>query len=171
VVLVNGVNTLGEEGLDREPDQYSMWVLEPGKRYTIRGYYTMASAKNPAEPGKRKSALRRFEVLSDSESLLTEMGDPTKRGKIELLLFREPDRELPPPGVRPASMRSVTGRLASVQDVKGQILMLGTAKVARGLLAPPGARPDKQVTLRTLDFNGVLSGYRSITYYEKPREP
>jgi hypothetical protein len=168
VVLVNGVNTLGEEGVDREPDQYSMWVLEPGKRYTIRGYYTMENAKNAAEAGKRKSYMRRFEVLSESESLLAELGDPNKRGKIELILFRQPDGELPAVGVRAANMRSVTGRLPSLQDLKSRILMLGTAKVARGILAPPGPRPDKQLTLRALDFNGVLAGYRSITYYEKP---
>jgi hypothetical protein len=89
VVLVNGVNTLGEEGVDRDPDQYSMWVLEPGKRYTIRGYYTMENAKNVAAQGKRKSFLRQFEVLSDSASELVELGDPNKRGKVERISRRK----------------------------------------------------------------------------------
>jgi hypothetical protein len=171
VVLVNGVNTLGEEGADRDADQYSMWVLEPGKRYTIRGYYTMENAKGAGGQGKRNSSLRQFEVLSDSASELVELGDPNKRGKIELILFRQPDGEPPAAGVRAANMRSVTGRQPKLADLKAQILMLGTAKVARGILAPPGPRPDRQVTLRTLDFNGVLAGYRSIVYYEKPRQP
>ncbi len=170
VLLVNGINTLGEEGVDREPDQYSMWVLEPGKRYTIRGYYLLENAKKAAEAGKRKSAVRHFEVLPESESLFAELGDPNKRGKIELILFRQPDGELPPAGVRSVNMRSVKGRLASLQDLKSQILMLGTAKVARGLLAPPGPRPDKRLTIQTVDFNGVLAGYRVITYYQKPND-
>src|SRR5262249_14657458 len=148
-----------------------MWVLEPGKRYTIRGYYTMENAKGAAGQGKRNSVLRQFEVLSDSASELVELGDPNKRGKIELILFRQPDGEPPAAGVRAANMRSVTGRLPSLADLKARILMLGTAKVARGILAPPGPRPDRQVTLHTLDFNGVLAGYRGITYYEKPRQP
>jgi hypothetical protein len=169
VLLVNGVNTLGEEGAEREPDQYSMWVLDPGKRYTIRGYYTMEGPKDAG--GKRKTALRPFRVLSDSESVVAELADPSKRGKVELILFREPDGELPAAGVRPASMRTVTGRAANLQDLKDRLLKAGTTRAARGLLAPPAAQADSTVTIPTVPFNGVLAAYRCITYFEPPKRP
>jgi hypothetical protein len=169
VLLVNGMNTLGEEGVDREPDQYSMWVLYPGKVCILRGYYTVENPRDAAGKDRRKSAVRKFRVLSDSESGLAELGDSSKVGKVELLIYREPRGELPRVARRAVNMRSVTARGASFEEVKGQILRLGAAKRGRNLIAPPDPKATGTTTIQTVEFNGVLTGSRTITYFEGPR--
>jgi hypothetical protein len=169
VLLVNGVNTLGEEGVDREPDQYSTWVLEPGKLYTIRGYYTLENPKTISGKPERTSTFRKFKVLSDSESALADLGDSSKVGKVELLLYREVKGELPAAGRRAVNMRAVTARAADFQQVKGQILRLGGAKRGRNLLAPPGPRATGTTSIQTVEFNGVLTASRTLTYFDRPR--
>jgi hypothetical protein len=167
VLLVNGVNTLGEEGVEREPDQFSMWVLEPGKLCVIRGHYTMEAPRGAG--GKRKTAERKFRVLSDSESSLADLGDPSKVGKIELLIYREAGGELPAVAKRPVNMRAVTARGDSFEKVKGEILRRGTASADRNLLAPPDPKATGTTSVQTVEFNGVLAGARTITYFEVRR--
>jgi len=46
VILVNGVNTLGDE-MGREKEQFSRWVLEGGKTYAIYGFYPKETVVKP----------------------------------------------------------------------------------------------------------------------------
>src|SRR5262249_44216578 len=80
VLLVNGKNTLyGEDRLEESPDSLSRWILEPGVRYELRGFYR----RNNREYDP-------FEVMSDEESLKEEELDPhPKLGSIELIVFVE----------------------------------------------------------------------------------
>jgi hypothetical protein len=158
VLLVNGVNTLNKEA-DREADQYSMWVLEPGEEYVIRGYHT-ESGREP------------FEVLSESASVLSELGNP-KRGKIELFVFREaakpakpakePQEKLPGAAVRPLNLRA-TPRAATPEDLKDALWQAATTTVSRGIVRPGGVT--QPARLDKVTFDGALAGYRIFTYYQ-----
>ncbi|MGF1583466.1 MAG: hypothetical protein ACFCD0_29450 [Gemmataceae bacterium] len=74
VVLVNGVNTLGEETL-RSPANYSRWILEKDVTYTLDGFYT------------GDGGFQRFEVKSVKEAP-NKLIDQTRLGKITLYIFR-----------------------------------------------------------------------------------
>jgi hypothetical protein len=74
VIRVNGINTLLKEGTDKPVDQCMKWVLEPGKRYSIRGFYL--------EDGK---TVERFKVVAPDG--LSDL-DANKLGLIELDVFR-----------------------------------------------------------------------------------
>jgi hypothetical protein len=79
VLKVNGMNTLFEEPQDAV--NCTKWVLEPGKKYTIRGYYTEESGQN----------LKPFKVLSDEETRQKEgeLKDNNMLGLIEFHVFRQ----------------------------------------------------------------------------------
>lgn len=158
VLLVNGVNTLNKEADEREPDLYSMWVLEPGEEYVIRGYHT--------EKGRES-----FEVLSASASVLSELGNP-KRGKVELFVFREaakpatpakePQEKVPGAAVRPLNLRA-TPRAATPEDLKDAVWQAATTTVSRGIVRPGGVT--QPARLDKVTFDGALAGYRIFTYY------
>lgn len=78
VLKVNGLNTLFQETQD--PLNCTKWVLEPGKTYDIRGFYTGETGEN----------LLAFKVLSDEESRqkAEEMKDNTSFGCVEIFVFR-----------------------------------------------------------------------------------
>src|SRR5262249_44950798 len=78
VLLVNGVNTFLKEGPGKEPSQYAMWVLDkPGQKYTIAGFYPDLQRVEP------------FQVLADDQSQSFPLADETKRGLIEVFIFKE----------------------------------------------------------------------------------
>jgi hypothetical protein len=166
VLRVNGVNTLGEEDEEREPDQYSMWILEPGKKYTIRGYYSMEQPKGKG--GKGETFIKPFRVLSESESVLAPLANESKRGKIELIVFREASGDaLPDASLRPASLRTVSGRGKTLQDIRDHIQRVASASLSRGLVTPGDALAGPAI--RTVTFEGVVAGHRALTYFEIPR--
>ena len=78
VLKVNGMNTIFQETQD--PLNCTKWVLEPGKTYNIRGFYTGETGDN----------LLPFKVLSDEESKAKaeEMKDNTAFGCVEIFVFR-----------------------------------------------------------------------------------
>ncbi len=154
ILKVNGVNTLSKEGMEREPDEYSMWVLDPGVQYTIRGYYTPDKAFEP------------FQVLDDSESALASLADDSKRGKIELSVFRAaPVEALPDVGSRSVQLRSGGGiRAESYAEARGALRKVTSARRSRGLMVP-GENQGAPV-VRTTPFQGVLAGHRTISYFE-----
>src|SRR5262245_56833250 len=136
-----------------------MWVLEPGQEYVIRGYYT---------PEKGKSGKKDFKVLAESESVIDELDNP-KRGKIELLVFREPPKSaagdnLPKAVVRPLNLRDAPAG-KTLDEVRGAIRRASTARRVRGLLTPDTSRQPAP-EIQKVSFEGVLAGYRAVTYYQ-----
>jgi hypothetical protein len=159
VLLINGRNTLGEEAEEREPDQYSMWVLDPGKVYTISGYYTLEK-------------FRPIRVLSESASVVTDLENP-RRGKVEMYVFREPEKRedvLPAAAFRgrPVNLRPVPEQPKSFQEARARLRQAVTARTVRGIMVP--ANGQKAPEIQAVEFNGVLAGHRAITYFRGPGE-
>ncbi|MCI0464374.1 MAG: hypothetical protein L0Z62_46155 [Gemmataceae bacterium] len=159
VLLINGLNTLGEEEASgREPDQLSMWVLEPGKVYQVSGYYTLEKFKP-------------IRVLSESESVVTDLGNP-RRGKIEMYVFREPQKKedaLPSVALRgrPISLRPVPEQPRDFKDARARLRQAVTARTVRALMAP-STNGQKAPEIQAVEFNGVLAAYRPLIYYQGP---
>lgn len=153
VLLVNGINTLeGESAEALSPEQLSMWVLEPGKTYTIRGYYTLQKF-NP------------FKVLSESESVLTDLGNP-RRGKVELYVFRKAEGKALPAAIGPVSLRAVPAQPRSLKDARGQVMRAMSAKVSPRALVAPDDNGQAAPRLETVGFEGAFAGYRPIIYFQ-----
>lgn len=75
LLRVNGMNTLSEQKDERPFDQYSWWILEPNKDYTIRGFYN-------------SGAVKLFRVLAKADVDVSELGDNQERhGRIEFDVF------------------------------------------------------------------------------------
>ena len=135
VLRVNGVNTLHKEGPERQIDRCTKWVLEPGKEYTIQGFYL------------RDNKIEEFKVVSPAG--LTSL-DPLKMGMIEAAVFRQAGEEDPlstrrltnlrgldPAKPRPATLKEMKAELfASYQApaqfkgviVEGEVKQGGTIK-------------------------------------------
>src|SRR5262249_20650532 len=103
VLLVNGMNTLNKEEDRRQPDQYSMWILERGRKYTIDGHYTKKKGK-----GDNEFDTDPFTALSESESVLRlpQLANESKAGKIELLLFRQASGKPLQGAPKPSNLRT-----------------------------------------------------------------
>jgi hypothetical protein len=154
VLRVNGVNTLRKEADDREPQAYSMWVLEPGKEYVVRGFYPDSGT------------LETFAVLSDEASEQVELADSSRRGLIELALFREggKDAENNPALVRRSiSLRGVTPPAKDLAELRARLLRAGGAVGKMGLLMPGGK---ESVALDQVEFTSPqFAGELVIRYH------
>lgn len=82
VLAVNGKSTLMEEYIkDRRPEELTRWVLDPGARYTIPGFFTQYEGDN----------VKKFRVLSEAESerlLLENLSLLDQAGEIRVYVFR-----------------------------------------------------------------------------------
>src|SRR5262249_53324456 len=103
VLRVNGVNTLNKEGPDRQVDRCTKWVLEPGKVYTVRGFYL---------PDDR---MEEFKVVSPGA--LPSL-DPRKLGLIEVALFRKDDAADPLGSRRLTNLRGLAAGTETPADFK-----------------------------------------------------
>jgi hypothetical protein len=156
VLRVNGVNTSGANAEERDANQYSMWVLQPNKSYTIQGFY------------KDNGDLVPFKVLGDEESANYKLADETKRGQIELFLFRQvqvPLEKVEIPDVKLISFRQSAPRVETVEAAQNQVLAMKGPR-DRGLIVP--AEPLGKVQINTVPFNNVeLAGHFTIQYLNK----
>jgi hypothetical protein len=152
VLLVNGINTFRKETL-KPPGQYSKWVLaKPGMTYYVRGFYpTLAKA----EP---------FEILPEEESANYPLADSTRRGQIELHLFRQAVKTgETQPDLEP-SLRSDAAVAGTLEEAKQKIIS-STPAVKQGLILP-GAQAGK-ANIRLVPFNNnVYVGHVTITYFQ-----
>jgi hypothetical protein len=82
VLAINGKNTLYEEDVNGSSmaATCSKWLLEPGARCEIKGFYQDDNGK-----------FRRLRVLSEEESDEEELNGNPHLGKIQLLVFQEGD--------------------------------------------------------------------------------
>jgi hypothetical protein len=153
VLRVNGVNTSGADAEERDANQYSMWVLQPNKDYTIKGFY------------KENGDMIPFKVLGDLESANYKLADETKRGQIELFLFRQvqaPIEKVELPDVKLINFRQSAPRVETVEAAQNQVLALKGPRT-QGLIVP--AEPLGKVTLNQVPFNNVeLAGHFTIGY-------
>ena len=77
ILRVNGVNTADYDRTEKQINDYSMWVLDPNKDYTIRGFY----------PTSDKVVL--FNAMKRDDVDMSELGNERRIGKIDLDILRE----------------------------------------------------------------------------------
>jgi hypothetical protein len=164
VLAVNGKNTLyKQDRLEARPEGLAKWILEPGVRYTVRGYYHEGGLKY--EP---------FKVISEEESLAEEEQNlHPKLGAIELFVFTEGGKKSPVL-VREAGLRKPVG----AQKKKPQTAKEAAALVqqtsrrstkAAGLIKPGENTKDTEV--KTASFNDPqLQEYRAYWYYDRKKK-
>jgi hypothetical protein len=154
VILVNGVNTyLKESG--REPTQYSRWVLEqPNRPYTIAGFYPDSKTVEP------------FKVVADDQNSNITLADETKRGLIEVFVFRE-GKEPETSDQVGMTLRGFNLRAKTYQDaIKRLKANMRNAPTKKGLLIPD---PNQQAaSVQETDFqNPQLVASQVVEYYKK----
>lgn len=155
VLRVNGVNTAGGDTAERDADQYAMWVLDPGKLYTIEGFY-------------KDQKLQPFKVLAQGEQAAYKLADETKRGKIELFLFRQvqvPANSINIPDMKMVNIRESPPPQATAALAVAQVMaMMGPRD--RTIMVP--AEEARNVAVNQVPFNNVeLAGHLTITYFEQ----
>jgi hypothetical protein len=167
VLLVNGVNTLEGES-KREPHEYSMWVLEKDKPYTIRGFYFEDKDGPKTADGKVRVKLKEFKVIPEEELKTIELVDESRIGQIKLYLFRQAESDVEVvPDIRRRGFLGIEGQGQTFQDVRKQLRQTITRGVPRRNPIVPG-ETEKQRDLNAVSLpNAVLAGHRTITYFER----
>jgi hypothetical protein len=170
VLRVNGVNTADYDRTQKQISDYSMWVLDPNKDYTIRGFY----------PTSDKVIL--FTAANRDEVDSSELGNENRIGKIDLDILREApnltagnksglDLTIAKRGL---DLRA-TASAKTMKELKGQLRQLASRKATilakRGPLIVGGDTEETEVT--TTSFVGVHAIHMPITYSdardEQPR--
>jgi hypothetical protein len=152
VLRVNGINTLGKEGTEKQVDQYTKWVLEPNKTYTIRGFYvddTVELFKAVASPDK----------LGDL--------DPQKLGLIELDVFRAAGDVDEAFTKRKLSLRGLDARswkAESLAELQAKIKKSAQATAKRNVIV--GGEKEKTQVDSTDFKNPIHSGSMAIRYFQ-----
>lgn len=152
VLRINGINTLNMEGSDRQVEECSKWVLEPGKEYTIKGFYMSDNRVLP------------FQVVSPQG--LTSL-DPERLGLIEAAVFREEANILTSKEF--ANLRSLSSSKAkpkTLQELQNQIMASAKSPKAtgRGLIMPGEASGTTEVKATRFE-NPNYVGSLVIRYY------
>src|SRR5262249_38992064 len=149
--LVNGINTFRREIL-KQPQQFSKWVLQqPDKIYTIKGFYPTLDKSVP------------FDILPDEESASYPLADATRRGQIELHVFRQAVKAGGSQHDLDPSLRSENDVAGTLEEAKQKIIT-STPPVKQGLILP-GSQEGK-ANIRLIPFaNAVYVSHVTITYF------
>ncbi len=155
VLRINGLNTAAPEGSEKQIDQYTRWVLEPGKPYVIAGFYR--------EDGK---TVDRFKV----EASPAQKGalDPDKLGLIELDVFRSTTQAVASLKSEELSLRGLSAKTKGAKDLAElQLKLMGTTeagKTARRNVIV-GGDTEKTFVEETKFENPTHTGSMAIRYY------
>jgi hypothetical protein len=161
VVKVNGVSTL--ENDTSEDSACLKWILEPGKKYNLRGFYAQGKVDV-------------FKVLDDDESkALMSDGSKPKPGYIDIAVFHENQDGDPMKAGR--TLRNATARTRSVQHPatlkdakvnvqKRAVTSIHKGRKGRGLIVEGGGTEDK--TLETDEMKNPTAMYNVHISYFKP---
>jgi hypothetical protein len=158
VVRVNGVNTVDNDREDKDPPLYVRWILEPGREYALRGFYSKNKFVQPFK------ALPEEKLQENPELFVI-----SKIGKIEIDVFREgalKDRwkdlartqyNLSEPSKPAASLALLQGQIRTTQTRQ-----LNTQIVTGRSLIGPGET--QKTALEAVPFQGYHVGHVSISY-------
>jgi hypothetical protein len=156
VLAVNGRNTVhGDDVTENSVFNAGMWVLQPGKEYTVAGYY-----------GKDGQTLTPFVVLSDKKSALIEEQDPNPYlGLIQVAVFCPSERD---DGSTDDSLRKrvSTAGLKDAEEAAKKVAANGP-KITRAGLIAPGTATERAVVETTTLPNLRLCSNMVIRYYER----
>ncbi len=150
VLLVNGINTADYDRANRESDGYLKWVLKPGQKYQVRGYYTGAEVFP-------------FQVVPKGEAarVLSALAPAAKHGLIELDLYRE---AAVPAAAQDVVLRDQDGTADTLADLQRKVRASidATAKRGtRGVIVPGTA---EKVKLDSVVFEGTLAAKLVVRY-------
>ena len=153
VLRINGVNTLGKEGPERQVDRCTKWVLEPGKWYSIKGFYLDGNK------------VEEFKVVSPGA--LTSL-DPRKMGLIEVAIFRKDDAADPLGSRRITNLRGLAAGTAqpdSFKDLQQQVFKASRATALfKGLIVPGETKVGNKI--EEVKFtNLTYAGSMTIRYW------
>ena len=168
VVKVNGESTLGQD--INEDAQCQKWILQPGKNYSLRGFYSQTD-----------NTVTIFKVLDDEESaarLAEWNGSRPRAGFIDIAVFREnPDGPEMVFGRNPngalrgqpagKSSRAVTAKDA-VEQVKAN-LKQGDGKTKRGLIVQGDQK--ENVKLQEDNMKNATQMFNMQINYYRPTAP
>ncbi len=165
VVKVNGESTLGQETVEDAACQ--KWILDPGKTYSLKGFYTFPENKVVA-----------FKALNDADSiarLADWSGSRPRAGYIDVSVF-EPnptisDELAAGPTYRGLMRHAKIARpktAAEARQIVETMATQGTAKKKRGLIVGGEHAEAAHLEADTLD-NTTCVFQLQINYY-KPRE-
>ena len=148
VILVNGINTIGEEK-NRHPREYSRWILSPNIKYVVNGFY---------KEEQKKDKLKEFQVTNEKQARKF-LQDQTKNiGKISVYVFQAGK-----PEDKVYAIPSTQTMAAKLTDLK-TILMTAPPK-AKGVIVPGNVKWSK--LQRGSITNPHLVAYETIVYFSK----
>jgi hypothetical protein len=153
VLRVNGINTLSKEGSEKQIDQYTKWVLEPNKKYTIRGFYL------------DDNTVELFTAVSPAK--LSDL-DPQKLGLIELDVFRaagdDIDESLTKRKLSLRGLSAQNGKADTLGELKDKIMKAARATAKRNVIV--GGEKEKTQVDSTEFKNPIHTGSMAIRYYQ-----
>ncbi len=166
VLRVNGINTTDNDRVEKEVDQYNKWVLEPGKEYHIRGFYT------------QDNQVALFVAKDANNTLPDELGSEVLRhGKIDIDVWKEANavaEALGEPKIQIATrsnkvtLRSVASRGKDLASLQNTITNAATAKVKTRNFIVGGER--ENAVLETATFQGVPAARMTVEYFQPNRQ-
>lgn len=153
VLRINGVNTLGKEGPERQVDRCTKWVLEPGKWYVIKGFYL------------DDDKVEEFKVVSPGA--LTSL-DPRKMGLIEVAIFRKDDAADPLGSRRITNLRGLAASSAapdSFKELQQQVFKASRSPaIFKGVIVPGEAKVGNKIEVVKFT-NLTYAGSMTIRYW------
>lgn len=161
VLAVNGLNTLYQQNIEeRSPAGCTKWILDPGDRYEILGYYN-----------KDDKSYTPFRVLSKDASAEKEQLNPSaKLGTIELFVFVPTDSDSGVPRISTQGLRKplTAGKDRPRSAKEAQKLVKGTIS-GQGLIDVDSTATRKG-DLETVSFkNAQQQESRVLWYYDRQK--
>jgi hypothetical protein len=153
VLRVNGINTLGYEKDPREPADYSLWVLDPGRKYQIDGFY----------PTGRK--MKPFRVVDPGKATAQELADESRLGQIDLDVFREGAGGAA--DLRLTSLRGDDDPVADRARLRGKLRTAAGRRIrAKGIILADQVRESPEIA--EVPFHGRWAAHLTISYFQRP---
>jgi hypothetical protein len=149
VLRINGVNTLGKEGPERQVDRCTKWVLRPGQWYSVNGFYL------------DDNKVEEFKVVSPGA--LTSL-DPRKMGLIEVAIFRKDEAADPLGSRRITNLRGLSASANTAEtfkELQQQVFKSSRAPALfKGLIVPGETKTGtkiEEVKFTNLTYAGSMT--------------
>lgn len=156
LLRVNGKNTINKEESDRDRMESSWWVLEPGTKYSIRGFY---------EGGK----VFPFEVVAEAEVDKSELGANQERhGIFSFEIFKSVAAGTGEARIVPrktTKLLSKTNSKLPFASLQANLALSSKKLEKRNVYVVPGK--GSAAILETEDFQGIFIGGCDVYYRPK----
>lgn len=172
VLAVNGVNTLYQESIiDNLPENCAKWILEPGKEYTIKGFYSKDGTKyDEFRVASNEESVKASEELNTSTDAVRfeALGAIQMRVFVENTTVVKKDDDDDAPKKMTQGIRILQpARKKTVREAARQV-KLGAKTKSQGLILPGAGGGDADVKSDVFQ-NPQLQEERVIVYYDKKK--